>query len=116
MVPEQSADPKPSVPHEPLNTRLLIVLGVFLITVAIDRWTKVLATSHLERSGRLSYLGDTVRLDFAKNPGAFLSLGSTLPTQIRGAVFTWAVAALLAFLAYLVVTRPAMHRRMRVAL
>lgn len=116
MTPEQSAPPAAPAFHESAKNRILIVLISVFVTVGLDRWTKVLATEHLERRGRYSFLGDTVRLDYARNPGAFLSLGAQLPDTIRGAVFTWAVAALLAFLGYLCVTRPAMHRRMRIAL
>src|SRR4051812_25821751 len=118
MNTEQSASPPPQSPafHESTKERVFIVATVLLLTVGCDRWTKVLATDHLQKAGRISYLGDTVRLDFARNSGAFLSLGSTLPNPIRGAVFTWAVAGLLGFLAYLCLSRPSMHRRMRVAL
>jgi signal peptidase II len=99
-----------------MKSRLLILLIVLFVTVGLDRWTKILATDHLKNAGRLSYLGDTVRLDYAKNSGAFLSLGASLPTSVRGAVFTWAVAALLGFLVYLCLARPSMPRRMRIAL
>lgn len=120
MVPEQSSSPPPAAtqggPYEPLKTRLIIVGVTTVISLILDRWTKVLATEHLWGHPRMSFLGDTFRLDYAKNSGAFLSLGSGLPESVRGAVFTWAVAALLAFLTYLCLTRPHMHRRMRLAL
>ena len=34
-----------------------------------------------------SYFADTIRLDFAQNPGGFLSLGSNLPDSFRTTVF-----------------------------
>jgi signal peptidase II len=47
--------------------------------VGCDQATKVYFEQRFARMGPESYLFDTVRLHFAKNTGAFLSLGETLP-------------------------------------
>jgi signal peptidase II len=52
-------------------------------------------------------LGDTVRLQATHNEGAFLSLGSSLPKNLRQALFTGGVAVvLLAMLGYSLFARP----------
>src|SRR5208283_5058245 len=42
-----------------------------------------------------SFLGDSLRLQLVQNPGAFLSLGASLPEHLRFALFTGAVGVLL---------------------
>jgi signal peptidase II len=42
-----------------------------------------------------SLLADSLRLQLTENPGSFLSLGASLPQQLRFALFTAVVAALL---------------------
>lgn len=64
--------------------------------VALDRATKVLASSRLRLGERHAFLADTVRVELAHNSGAFLSLGAGLPERVRTRLFTWLVAALVA--------------------
>jgi signal peptidase II len=68
---------------------LLAALG----TVACDRVTKVLATVTLAGAPARSFLGDTLRLDYAENPGAFLGMGADWPPEWRAALFTGAAFA-----------------------
>lgn len=77
---------------------------ILLLTTAIcDRLTKYLATSHLVGAPPQSYLRNTVRLEYAENSGAFLSLGENLPDGIRTAVLTIGVAILLIVVAVLAI-------------
>src|SRR5262249_41735772 len=64
--------------------------------IGCDRVTKHLATAKLAGNPARSYLSDTVRLEYAQNPGAFLSLGARLPTGARTALFTVGAALGLA--------------------
>ena len=109
--PEMSASlPRPS-------SRLLFVsTAILVLTVALDRWTKVLAQQHLRGAPRHSWLGDTVRLEFAENRGAFLSLGASLSPELRNAIFSWAVGALLLGLVLAVYLRKDLSTRARLAL
>jgi signal peptidase II len=50
--------------------------------------TKHVATSKLAGKPGVSYLADTVRLEYAENPGGFLSLGSELPDWARTGLLT----------------------------
>jgi signal peptidase II len=71
---------------------LLIAIGA---TIGCDRVTKHIAATTLSGEPRQSFLGDTVRLEYAENTGAFLSLGTDWPPRVRTAVFGIANAVLL---------------------
>lgn len=76
-----------------LSTRakLLWISGL----IVADQWTKVLAIENIQGNPPTSYLGGIFRLEFAINPGAFLSLGSGLSTETRFWVFIVAVGGFL---------------------
>lgn len=78
-----------------LSRSLLLVL-VLIGCVGCDQISKSAARAYLPGSGVHSYLGDTLRLQFAQNPGAFLSLGESLPAAIRFDGFTVAVGVFVA--------------------
>jgi signal peptidase II len=84
------------------------LLGVVTTTIGCDQVSKHLATSHLMGVPRQSFLGDSIRLQYAQNTGAFLSLGSGLPVGLRTALFTFGTAIMLAACALAIVR----HRRM----
>jgi signal peptidase II len=75
----------------------LIALVVFGC-VGCDQVSKMAAREYLAGTGVHSYLGDTFRLEYAENPGAFLSLGASLPSTVRYIVFTVGVGVLVATL------------------
>ena len=83
-----------------MRTRALLLLALIAATVAADRVTKVLAARHLAEGPARSFLGDTVRLVYAENAGAFLSLGATWPEWARRGVLGTFVAASLLGIAY----------------
>ena len=68
---------------------------LILTTVGCDRVTKHLALTHLAGEPGQSYLSGTVRLEFAENSGAFLSLGTHLPEALRTVLFVGGVGLLL---------------------
>jgi signal peptidase II len=73
-------------------TRRRVVEACLLFTVALtigcDQVSKRVAATHLMGVPPQSFLGDTVRLEYAENAGAFLSLGADLPAWARTALFT----------------------------
>jgi len=81
------------------------VLLACLATVGCDRVTKHAAATLLADAPERSFLGDTVRLTYAENTGAFLSLGADLPAEWRMLVLTLATGLLLAALAMMAVRR-----------
>ena len=81
--------------------RIVLVLTILVACVGCDQTTKTLARDHLQGHVPVSFLGDTLRLQYAENPGAFLSLGASLPHRWGAAVFTVAgIAVVLATLFY----------------
>jgi signal peptidase II len=78
----------------------LLLAATIVATVGCDRATKALATARLEGGGTHSYLGDTLRLVYAENAGAFLSLGATWPEWARRGALGTVVAASLVGIAY----------------
>ena len=88
------------------NSRAPLILAILGVGIAIDQVTKWLAKKYLAPDGFFSFAGDTFRLQYAENSGAFLSLGSSLPEPWRHLVFTVFVAIfLLALLAFLFFSR-----------
>jgi signal peptidase II len=63
--------------------------------IGLDQLTKWIAKSYLNLYDTHSLLADTVRFRLAHNSGAFLSLGDSLPDNIRQPLFTGGVGALL---------------------
>lgn len=75
--------------------RCLVILFLLLGCVGCDQTTKSIAQSYLSQVETMSLLGDTVRLQLAFNPGAFLGLGASLPEFWRQVVFNVCVGILL---------------------
>jgi signal peptidase II len=83
-----------------------LALKTIAACLAVDQTTKWLAKKYLAPDGFISFAGDTFRLQYAENIGAFLSLGSSLPEPWRYVVFMVLVAVfLLSLLAYVVFSR-----------
>jgi signal peptidase II len=81
-----------------MRDRILWLLLICLPFVGADQFTKMQATAHLMGKPAMSFWDDTVRLQYALNPGAWGSLGSQLPDPIRKLVFTVGVGLILAVL------------------
>jgi signal peptidase II len=64
-------------------TRCALVALVLISCVGCDQIAKSAARCYLPGTGVHSYLSDTLRLEYAQNPGAFLSLGESLPAAVR---------------------------------
>jgi|HubBroStandDraft_5_1064220.scaffolds.fasta_scaffold78150_1 signal peptidase II len=87
-------------------TRMGVVALVLAGCVGCDQISKGLAREYLAGTGIHSYLGDLVRLEYAQNPGAFLSLGASLSPAARYDGFTLAASTLLvALLAWAVLSQ-----------
>ena len=87
--------------------RLLLVLAILFSCIGCDQATKSVAKAYLSETHAVVLLGDTVRLQVAKNYGAFLSLGSSFGEQSRGMLLSVVVGLVLAaLLAYLFISKP----------
>ncbi len=63
--------------------RILLFLIPALVTVGLDRYSKILAVEMLRNRPPQSFLNDMFRLVYAENTGAFLSLGSGMDEKLR---------------------------------
>lgn len=81
--------------------RLLLIVAILASCVGCDQATKSVAKSRLSEVQAVTYLGGTIRLQIAKNYGAFLSFGASMPQTQRTAILSAGVAVVLvALLAY----------------
>lgn len=81
---------------------ILLILTLLIVCTGCDRVTKQFARTHLASAPPLSFLHDTVRLQYAENAGAFLGVGTTLPKEIRILLFqVFAGAGLIALFIWL---------------
>lgn len=85
--------------------RLGIILLVLPLCVCCDQATKYTVKELLHPYMPVSLFNDVVRLQYAENKGAFLSLGASLPEGTRFWVFTVAVSLALLGLFTCVVVR-----------
>jgi signal peptidase II len=82
--------------------RSLLILLTTLSCIVGDQVSKLVAKQFLQPGDFYSYAGDTFRLQYAENSGAFLGLGATLPDPWRHLIFTVLVGIfLLVLLVYL---------------
>lgn len=70
------------------SARLLLLSAIVSAFVGCDQLTKQLAIDRLSDAPAVSLLQDTVRLQYAENPGAFLGLGTRLPHSMRAFLLT----------------------------
>jgi signal peptidase II len=60
-------------------TKIILFCSCCLAFISCDRLTKDLAKEHLKDKPTITYLNNTVRLQYVENTGAALSLGDDLP-------------------------------------
>jgi signal peptidase II len=76
---------------------------VLALCVGCDHTVKLAATSALAGGASVSLLDGALHLELVRNPGAFLSLGAWLPTQLRLLLFVLVVPLALAAVCLLAV-------------
>lgn len=87
-------------------TRIGMLFATAVSCIGCDQVTKSIATRELSRlPGHHSYLGDTFRLQYALNPGAFLGMGGGLGSETRFWSLTVINAMVLAILGYVLLAR-----------
>jgi signal peptidase II len=86
--------------------RVLVIFFILLACIVCDRITKNIARQNLPQHETIRFLHDTVRLQYAENTGAFLSLGSDISEPARYIVFTLLVGIfLVCLLVYLLMSK-----------
>jgi signal peptidase II len=75
--------------------RFVVVMLTLSCCVGCDQVSKSAARSMLHSGVTQSLFSDSLRLQLTENPGSFLSLGASLPEQLRFTLFTAGVAGIL---------------------
>lgn len=89
-----------------LLKRLVLFTGIVAAVAGCDQATKSIAKRHLVPGAQASLFGDTVRLQYTENIGAFLGIGASLGERTRTAVFVFGAGLLLlAVVVYLIFSR-----------
>jgi signal peptidase II len=78
-----------------MKQKLLLIGVTSFISIAIDQWTKYLATQYLLGREALSWWNDFFVLTYSVNHGAFLGLGKDLPENVRDTIFCGLVSIFL---------------------
>lgn len=86
------------------RVRLTLAAVILFSFVGCDQATKRIATDTLQNQPSMNFMGDTVRLEYALNPGGFLSVGSSLPPVFRTRLFIGVNVILLTCVAAFLVT------------
>lgn len=76
-------------------TRYTLLLACLLFCVGCDQYTKKIAVEKLKSEPAITYFNNTLRMEYAENTGAFLSVGSQLSKPIRFFLLVIANAAFL---------------------
>src|SRR5262245_17195986 len=82
------------------------LLLLVVATIGCDRVTKHVAATALVGSPGLTFFGDTIRLEYAENTGAFLGLGADWHPAVRLALFTIGNGLVLLLVMVLAIRRP----------
>ena len=97
-------------------TRLLLVSTILIGCVGCDQISKQVVRTQMMLAESHSYLGDTVRLVYVENTGAFLGLGDSLPETVRIAFLQGAVGLIVLGLLWAATLARDMNRRQIIAL
>ncbi len=86
--------------------RFWTVISLLFLIVSCDQATKVVAREHLANTDGHSFLGGFLSLQFAENPGAFLSMGANFDETTRFWIFTVVVGIVLTIAGYMLIKKP----------
>ena len=90
----------------PRFNRTVLVLLLLILSVGCDQLTKDIAHQHLALHSPHSWFHDTIRLQYAENTGAFLSVGGDFSEGLRVLLFQVFPALCLLALAVLLFVQP----------
>ena len=79
--------------------RILLFCLSSLVLISWDRASKELAKEHLKDKAPVTYLHDTVRLQYVENTGAAMSLGDSLPKTVSFWLLSILPLAVILFMA-----------------
>ncbi len=108
--------PALAAPVPTRSSRALLLAMILVLGVGLDQASKWWAESALDRTRTISLAGDTFRIQYAENPGAFLGLGGNLSPEARFWLLTAVNAMFLVVICGILLARWHMHSPQFVAL
>jgi signal peptidase II len=75
--------------------KVTLILFILFSCAGCDQTTKIVARHNLSETRVVTFLHDTIRLQYIENQGAFLGVGSTIPTRIRSILLVFFVGVFL---------------------
>ena len=90
--------------------RCWMLLAIAAAVLGVDQASKRWAIAELQGEPPATYLGDMLRIQYAENTGAFLSILSNTPDAVRFTVLTLANGLVLLGVVAYVLFRPAVDR------
>lgn len=84
-------------PRIPLKQKLLVSASIVFVSIVLDQLTKLAAWTGLRGQPGHSFLGGIVRLEYAENTGAFLSLGANMGETARLLILVFGVMIVIGF-------------------
>jgi signal peptidase II len=85
---------------------VMLILMVLVCNVGCDQISKTIARNTLKENEYVTFVNDHVMLTKVENTGAFLSLGSTLPSFLRVMLLSIFPLAILGLAAFYVFSKP----------
>ena len=90
--------------------QITIMVVTILCCISCDQAAKTVVKNNLPRHEIISFAGDTLRLQYTENKGAFLGMGAKLPEKARTLIFTAGIGAIVVgFLATLLLVKALPH-------
>jgi signal peptidase II len=86
-------------------TRYTLLLACLIFCVGCDQYTKKIAINNLKDKRPITYFNNALRMEYAENTGAFLSVGSRLSKPVRFVLLVVANASFLLIVAGMLIFR-----------
>lgn len=104
---DQSLNPAEPLILMTVRIRCLALASLLILLVGCDQASKKYATTHLQHTAHepIEFFGDTFKITYAENPGAFLSLFANLSRPVRTALLTVMNGVMLSAFALLLLFR-----------
>jgi signal peptidase II len=98
------------------SKKMAIILFILFSCIGSDQVTKAIARQSLTGIEPIRMFNDTFRLQYAENPGAFLSFGANIPENIRYWLLTVLIGIFLVIMLYYLIKSRKINRPNTIAL
>ena len=85
--------------------RIILILFLIIVNIGCDQVSKKIVRNSIAPYETISVLNDHLTVTRAENPGAFLSLGDSLPSAAKNILLSLLPLAVLAFVFYYIITK-----------